>query len=199
MTITVLGATGKLGTLVARGLLAEGQRVRALVRDPGKARDRLGPDSRLEIITGDLGTPAGLEGAFRGADAACVAPGSASLEGNLTRLAILAAGRAALPQSVRLSVLNTRPHRWGSTSARTGTSTSPPLASPTPRSAGDTDLATTGGKVWTRISRISPGFPGNGADHDRSLHPEAVRAPAATCSGHGRGRYAASADDDRTA
>jgi len=43
--------------------------VRALVRDPGKARDRLGPDSRLEIITGDLGTPADLEAAFRGADA----------------------------------------------------------------------------------------------------------------------------------
>ena len=45
MTITV-GATGNVGTLVARGLLAEGQRVRALVRDPGNARDRLGPDSR---------------------------------------------------------------------------------------------------------------------------------------------------------
>ena len=46
MTITVIGATGNVGTLVARGLLAEGQRVRALVRDPGNARDRLGPDSR---------------------------------------------------------------------------------------------------------------------------------------------------------
>src|SRR6266487_5250084 len=81
MTITVIGATGKVGTLVARGLLAEGQRVRALVRDPGKARDRLGPDSRLEIITGDLGTPADLEAAFRGADAAYVALGSIGLEG----------------------------------------------------------------------------------------------------------------------
>ena len=48
MTITVIGATGKVGTLVARGLLAEGQRVRALVRDPGKAHDRLDPDSRPE-------------------------------------------------------------------------------------------------------------------------------------------------------
>jgi len=65
MTITVIGATGNVGTLVARRLLAEGQRVRALVRDPDKARDRLGPDSRLEIITGDLGTPADLEAAFR--------------------------------------------------------------------------------------------------------------------------------------
>jgi uncharacterized protein YbjT (DUF2867 family) len=46
MTITVIGATGNVGTLVARGLLAEGQRVRALVRDPGNARDRLSPDSR---------------------------------------------------------------------------------------------------------------------------------------------------------
>jgi nucleoside-diphosphate-sugar epimerase len=49
MTITVIGATGKVGTLVARGLLAEGQRVRTLVRDPGKARDRLDPDSRPKI------------------------------------------------------------------------------------------------------------------------------------------------------
>ena len=61
MTITVISATGNVGTLVARGLLAEGQRMRALVRDPGKARDRLSPDYRLEIITGDLGTPANLE------------------------------------------------------------------------------------------------------------------------------------------
>src|SRR5712691_9990256 len=113
MTITVIGATGKVGALVARGLLAEGQRVRALVRDPGKARDRLGPDSRLEIITGDLGTPADLEAAFRGADAAYVALGSIGLEGNLARLAILAAGRAALPQLVRLSVLNTAPTSVG--------------------------------------------------------------------------------------
>jgi len=94
MTITVIGATGKVGTLVARGLLAEGQRVRTLARDPGKARDRLGPDSRLEIITGDLGTPADLEAAFRGADAAYVALGSIGLEGNLGRLAVLAAGAA---------------------------------------------------------------------------------------------------------
>ena len=31
MTITVIGATGKVRTLVAHGLLAKGQRVRALV------------------------------------------------------------------------------------------------------------------------------------------------------------------------
>jgi uncharacterized protein YbjT (DUF2867 family) len=49
MTITVIGATGNVGTLVARGLLAEGQRVQTLVRDPGKAGDRLGLDRRLEI------------------------------------------------------------------------------------------------------------------------------------------------------
>jgi len=61
--------------------------VRTLARDPGKARDRLGPDSRLEIITGDLGTPADLEAAFRGAHAAYVALGSIGLEGNLGRVA----------------------------------------------------------------------------------------------------------------
>ena len=65
--------------------------MRTLARDPGKARDRLGPDSRLEIIMGDLGTPADLEAAFRGADAAYVALGSIGLEGNLSRYGLCGA------------------------------------------------------------------------------------------------------------
>jgi NAD(P)H-binding len=244
MTITVIGATGKVGTLVARGLLAKGQRVLTLARDPGKARDRLGPDSRLEIIPGDLGTPADLEAAFRGADAAYVALGWIGLEGNLGRLAVLAAGAAPPCRSSSGCPCRTpRPHRGGSASARTGTSISPPLpASPTPRSARRssppacsppaprsasagpgpgwrTDCIHVGKNGTLACKRREPahrpgdhqrkgldtdlgdlvGVPRNGADHDRSLCPEAVRAPAAACSGHGRGRHAASAGNDRTA
>lgn len=38
MTIAVIGATGRVGSEIVRGLLARGEAVTALVRDPGKAR-----------------------------------------------------------------------------------------------------------------------------------------------------------------
>ena len=93
MTITVIGATGRS----ARWWLAGCWR-RAAGADPGP-RPRQGPRSARprfpsEIITGDRGTPADLEAAFQGADAAYVALGSIGLEGNLGRLTVLAAGAA---------------------------------------------------------------------------------------------------------
>jgi len=75
--------------------------VRTLARDPDKARDRLGSDSRLEIITGDLGTPADLEAAFQGADAAYVALGSA-WRGTSGASRSWRPGPAAMPQLVWL-------------------------------------------------------------------------------------------------
>jgi NAD(P)H-binding len=70
MTITVLGGTGKVGSLVARGLLQEAQAVRVLVRNPGKARDLLGSDPRLQIIAGALDNPSDLDAALHGASGA---------------------------------------------------------------------------------------------------------------------------------
>ena len=35
MTIAIIGATGRIGSAVTRGLLGAGSPVRALVRDPG--------------------------------------------------------------------------------------------------------------------------------------------------------------------
>jgi len=38
MSTAVIGATGRVGSEIVRGLLARGDAVTALVRDPGKAR-----------------------------------------------------------------------------------------------------------------------------------------------------------------
>ena len=65
MTATlVTGATGKVGGAVARALLARGDDVRALVRDPAKA-GRLLP-SEVELVRGDVTEPASVEAAMDG-------------------------------------------------------------------------------------------------------------------------------------
>src|SRR3984893_10048557 len=42
MTTAVIGATGRVGSEIVRGVLARGDAVTALVRDPGKARREFG-------------------------------------------------------------------------------------------------------------------------------------------------------------
>ena len=42
MTIAVIGATGRVGSQIVRGVLARGGAVTALIRDPGKARREFG-------------------------------------------------------------------------------------------------------------------------------------------------------------
>jgi len=65
LTILIVGATGLLGRATALALLKEGQRVRALVRDPARATDlqRAG----AELMPGDLTDPGSLERACKGA------------------------------------------------------------------------------------------------------------------------------------
>jgi UDP-glucose 4-epimerase len=64
MTILVTGATGKVGSRLARRLAARGLRVRAFVRDP--ARAALGD---IELAVGDLLDPGTLSKAVTGVDA----------------------------------------------------------------------------------------------------------------------------------
>ncbi len=65
-TVLVTGATGFVGSAVARRLLENGYRVRALVRQ-SSARDNLqGLD--LETVMGDLRDPASLDRALQGCD-----------------------------------------------------------------------------------------------------------------------------------
>ncbi|MBI4872508.1 MAG: NmrA/HSCARG family protein [Candidatus Riflebacteria bacterium] len=69
LTVLVTGATGKQGGAVARALLANGHRVRALTRSPesvaAKELERLGAD----LVTGDFNNPVSLERAVKEMDA----------------------------------------------------------------------------------------------------------------------------------
>ena len=64
--VLVVGATGMLGAPVARRLLADGWRVRCLVRDPARARVKLGDG--YEYVAGDVTVPSTLDNAFDGCD-----------------------------------------------------------------------------------------------------------------------------------
>jgi uncharacterized protein YbjT (DUF2867 family) len=107
MTIAVIGATGRVGSLVVRGLLDAGEPVSALVRDPGKASEMFGALPGLEIHEVALGRPDAVAARLADVSAAFVAIGSVGIEGALQRVAIQAAGAAGVDQLVRLSVLNT--------------------------------------------------------------------------------------------
>ena len=65
--IVVTGASGNAGSQVVRALAARGERVRAFVRDPGRARQVLGEDAELAV--GDFADPASVRAALEGADA----------------------------------------------------------------------------------------------------------------------------------
>lgn len=63
--LLLTGATGTIGSALLRRLLAEGQTVRCLVRDPR----RLGPlRVRVQIALGDLADPPSFRNAMRGVD-----------------------------------------------------------------------------------------------------------------------------------
>ncbi|TKK91711.1 NAD-dependent epimerase/dehydratase family protein [Herbidospora galbida] len=62
MTFLVTGATGRAGRHVVDALLAEGHRVRALTRHPGRAAF----PPQVEVAGGDLTDPESLRGALRG-------------------------------------------------------------------------------------------------------------------------------------
>jgi uncharacterized protein YbjT (DUF2867 family) len=63
--LLLTGATGLVGSALLRRLVAEGQRVRCLVRDPR----RLGPQRvRVQIALGDLTDPPSFRNAMRGVD-----------------------------------------------------------------------------------------------------------------------------------
>ncbi|WP_026932142.1 NAD(P)H-binding protein [Glycomyces tenuis] len=66
MTILITGATGTVGRHLVDRLVSDGHRVRALTRDPAKAR--FSPE--VEVVGGDLTDVTTLSGAFAGAAAA---------------------------------------------------------------------------------------------------------------------------------
>lgn len=67
MTVLTTGVTGFVGAHIARRLVSEGEDVRVLVRDEGRARARLGPlADQLQFHVGDLTDPRTLHGACDG-------------------------------------------------------------------------------------------------------------------------------------
>lgn len=68
-SVLVVGATGTQGGAVARGLLAAGYSVQALVRETGTARAQVLAAAGIELVPGDLLDRPALSYAFSGADA----------------------------------------------------------------------------------------------------------------------------------
>ncbi|MER6535681.1 NmrA family NAD(P)-binding protein [Streptomyces sp900105755] len=115
MAFAVIGATGRVGSLVVKHLLGFHEAVRVLVRDPGKAHrlfDAVGGD--LDVRAVPLDDRSAIDAALEGVRVAFIAMGSVGLEGNLQRLIVDAAARSpSLEQVVRLSVLNSGPSSLG--------------------------------------------------------------------------------------
>ena len=65
--IAVTGATGQQGGAVARKLLADGWKVRALTRDPGKPAAQELASLGAEVVAGDMDQRVELDAAFQGA------------------------------------------------------------------------------------------------------------------------------------
>lgn len=67
MKVLITGATGKVGSRLARRLALRGDRIRALVRDPSRTAQLL--EQRAEIVLGNLLDHTSLQQAVRGVDA----------------------------------------------------------------------------------------------------------------------------------
>ncbi len=68
-TALVIGATGKQGGAALRHLKASGWHVRAMTRDPGKPAAQALASSGVEVVKGDMDTPASWPAAMRGVQA----------------------------------------------------------------------------------------------------------------------------------
>ncbi len=108
MPTAVIGATGRVGSEIVRGLLTRGDSVVALVRDPDKARRAFGEPDGLRIRPTRLDEPHDVGKALDAVQTVFMAMGSIGTEGVLQRIAIdVAAGIPSIEQVTRLSVLNT--------------------------------------------------------------------------------------------
>jgi NAD(P)H dehydrogenase (quinone) len=104
MSTAVIGATGRVGSEIVRGVLARGDAVTALVRDPAKARRAFGDPGGLYIRPTRLDDPRDLTAALDGVRRVFIAMGSVGTEGVLQRIAInAAAGISSIEQVTRLS------------------------------------------------------------------------------------------------
>jgi uncharacterized protein YbjT (DUF2867 family) len=101
--VLVTGATGNVGAQVIRDLKSRGETVRAFVRDPDRAAERLGDG--VEFVPGDFSDAASLRRAMEGVDRVFLAcanhPRQVEYEANV----IDAAAAAGVRRVVKLSAL----------------------------------------------------------------------------------------------
>ncbi len=100
--ILVTGATGRTGSEVVKALIAKGEQVRALVRDPERAGAIQGPG--VELVVGDVEKPETWDAALQGVDKAFLlspeGPQMAELHGKFADAAKLAGVRHLLRMSI---------------------------------------------------------------------------------------------------
>jgi NADH dehydrogenase len=97
--ILIVGASGSLGGIVARRLLAEGQTVRAMSRTPEKLAELAALGA--QVVAGDVRNPASLAEACRRVDAVLAAEHAFnSMRANTSR-AVDGAGNLALVEAAR--------------------------------------------------------------------------------------------------
>jgi uncharacterized protein YbjT (DUF2867 family) len=103
-TVLVTGATGTVSTALLGALKGKpGLRLRALVRDPGKA-ESLKKDG-VEVVAGDLEEPVTLPEAFDGVDILWLLTPASALEPSMGSNAVVAAKRAKVKHIVRNSAI----------------------------------------------------------------------------------------------
>jgi uncharacterized protein YbjT (DUF2867 family) len=100
--VLVIGATGTVGSEVARQLAIAGDRPRVLVRDAGQARRRLGEVA--DVVLGDLDRPESLETALVGVDRVFLLSRQTLRQPDQERAVIAAAAHSHVRYVVKLSV-----------------------------------------------------------------------------------------------
>jgi len=105
--IVVMGATGNAGSEVVRALTARGGRVRAFVRDPAKARHKLGED--VDLAIGDFADPPSVRAALEGADTLLLSCADDPRRVGWETAAIDAAVAAGVRRIVKLSAATAEP------------------------------------------------------------------------------------------
>jgi NADH dehydrogenase len=120
MIVAVAGATGFVGSHIVKALLASGAKVRALVRDPAKARQQLPTiaGDKLVLIPGTLDEPTALANLCAGAHSVVNAVGIIREVGTQTferihvkgtQNLVTAASAAKVQHFVQISALGVRP------------------------------------------------------------------------------------------
>ncbi|WP_437284322.1 NAD-dependent epimerase/dehydratase family protein [Sorangium sp. So ce406] len=175
MKILVTGATGKVGSRLAKRLARRGDHVRALVRDPNRAAELR--EHQVEIVKGDLLDEASLAPAVRGIDAVvhCAAffrgatPEQAHTVNDLGTQRLAAAARAA---NVKRFVFTSTGLVYGPSGgrlAREGDDCAPPPGYPASKLAAERALLALEG-LDVRVLRL-PFVYGDGDPHIEEAIP----------------------------